>query len=184
MFLGDFMKALTKGLLIVAAVTLIANVSFAERTMRNSVVRRSIGAVCPAGSIDQIGSKYFYKNNKPIRAGSFLTAPVIGQNPVITLAGQKGGKGPRIFNRPGVLYSSNGVRITSLAPFPCRPDHCSGRVVSSMQTGIARRAAIRASGSPSGYIAVGGRCVFIPDIGRCFGFGVNMTRPLCNRTVT
>lgn len=153
----------------------------AERRTRPSVAKASLAEVCPASIRREIGSAFFYKNNKPIRAGSAIAAPVIGQNPVITLAGQPGG--PRIFGGAGALFATNGTRLASLTPYPCRADHCSGRVVSSTQTGPLRRAAIRASGSPAGWIKVGGICVAIPDIGKCFGNGVNMGRPLCDRIV-
>jgi hypothetical protein len=154
----------------------------AERRTRPSVARASLAEVCPPSSRRDIGSDFFYKNNKPIRASSALNAPVIGQNPVITLAGQKG-RGPRIFRSAGTLFATNGTRLATLTPYPCRADHCTGRVVSSIQTGPLRRAAIRASGSPAGWIKVGGICVAIPDIGKCFGNGVNMGRPLCDRIV-
>lgn len=156
--------------------------AMAERTSRASVAKRNISAVCPASSIRQIGSSFFYKNNKPIRASSAKTAPVIGQNPVMTLAGQPGG--PRIFGGAGVLFASNGTRITTMTPYSCYADHCSGRVVSSLTAGAARATAIRVSGKPSGYVKVGGACIFVPDLGRCFGAGVNMGRPLCDRTLT
>jgi hypothetical protein len=169
-------------LILVGLVIMSLNSASAERRTRPSVARASLNDVCPASIREEIGSKYFYKNNKPIRASSAINAPVIGQNPVITLAGQPG-RGPRIFRRSGVLYSINGVRLATLTPYPCRPDHCSGRVVSSASTSTLRRAAIRASGSPAGRIVVGGRCVNIPDIGGCFGAGVNMGRPLCDRIV-
>ena len=167
---------------VAAVAVFITSTASAERVVRTSVSRRNISAVCPASKVRQIGSQFFYKNNKPIRAGSAINAPVIGQNPVATLAGQPGG--PRIFGGAGIMFASNGTRLATMTPYPCRADHCSGRVVSSTQVGLLRRAAIRASGKASGYVKVGGICVFIPDIGRCFGAGVNMGRPLCNRTVT
>jgi hypothetical protein len=154
----------------------------ADRQTRSSVARSGINSVCPASIRKEIGSEFFYKNNKPIRASSAINAPVVGQNPVITLAGQPG-RGPRIFGNSGALYANNGTRLATLTPYACRADHCSGRVVSSASTSTLRRAAVRASGSASGYVKVGGVCVFIPDIGRCYGAGVNMGRPLCDRTV-
>jgi hypothetical protein len=154
----------------------------AEVTLTLSAFKKSsIAGVCPSNKIEQIGTKFFYKNNKPIRAGSALAAPVIGQNNVITLAGQPGG--PRIFGGSGVLYSTNGKKLANLTPYPCRGDHCSGRVVSSAGTTALRQAAQRASGSPAGYIKVGGICVFIPHLGKCFGGGVDMSRPSCNKTL-
>jgi hypothetical protein len=169
-------------LLLVSLFVITPDLSSAERRTRPSIAKASLDEVCPPSIREDIGSNYFYKNNKPIRASSAINAPVIGQNPVITLAGQPG-RGPRIFRRSGILYATNGVRLASLTPYPCRADHCTGRVVSSTQTGILRRRAIRASRSPAGWIKVGGRCVAIPDIGRCYGNGVNMGRPLCDRTV-
>ena len=139
--------------------------------------------VCPEAKRRQIGSEFFYKNNKPIRASSAVDAPVIGNNPVMTLAGQPG-KGRGLFGGRGYLYATDGTLITSLTPYSCRADHCGGRVVSSMQTATARRAAIKANKSPAGYIKVAGNvCVYIPDIGACYGNGVNKSRPLCDRTL-
>lgn len=160
----------------------VSESAFAERHKRVAPANSSISTICPSSITRQIGADFFYKNNKPIRASSAINAPVIGQNPVITLGGQPG-RGPRIFGGSGALYATNGSRLASLTPNPCRADHCSGRVVSSTQTSVLRRAAVRASGSAAGYIKVGGVCVFIPDIGRCYGNGVNMGRPLCDRTV-
>ena len=168
--------------LLVGLVLSAADGAFAERRTRASVAKATLDEICPASIRDVIGTQYFYKNNKPVRASSAINAPVVGQNPVITLAGQPG-RGPRIFRNAGALYSTNGVRLATLIPYACRADHCSGRVVSSTQTGVLRRAAIRASGNPAGWIKVGGRCVAIPDIGRCYGNGVNTGRPLCDRTV-
>jgi hypothetical protein len=169
-------------ILLVSLLVTAPDSASAERRTRPSVAKATLNDICPSSIREDIGSKYFYKNNKPIRASSAINAPVIGQNPVITLAGQAG-RGPRIFGNAGVLYSTNGVRLATLTPYPCRADHCTGRVVSSTSTAVLRRAAIRASRSPAGWIKVGGRCVAIPDIGRCYGAGVNMGRPLCDRTV-
>jgi hypothetical protein len=169
-------------LLLVSLLVTGLDVVSAERRTRPSVAKASLNEVCPSSIREDIGSNYFYKNNKPIRAGSAINAPVIGQNPVITLAGQAG-RGPRIFKKSGILYSTNGVQLAILKPFPCRADHCTGRVVSSTQTAVLRRAAVRASGSAAGWIKVGGRCVAIPDIGGCYGAGVNKGRPLCDRIV-
>lgn len=147
------------------------------------VNKREIAKVCPKGKVRQIGSSFFYKNNKPIRDTSRPGAPVVGNNPVMTLAGQVG-SGQRIFRGPAKLYAANGTLITTMIPYPCASDHCTGRVVSSLNAGTARQAAVKAARSPSGYIKVdGGICVFIPDLGRCFGRGVNMGRPLCDRTL-
>lgn len=140
-----------------------------------------LAQVCPPGIIQQIGKKFFYKNNKPIRAGSAINAPVIGQNNVITLAGQPGG--PRIFRSAGTLYAINGEKIARLAPYPCRSDHCSGRVVSSQSTTALRKKAERLANSPAGYVKVGGVCIFIPHLGKCFGAHVNKSRPNCNKTL-
>jgi hypothetical protein len=154
--------------------------SFAQSRQIN---KREISKVCPKGKIRQIGTSFFYKNNKPIRDTSRPGAPVVGNNPVMTLAGQVG-SGQRIFRGPAKLYAANGTLITSLTPYSCKSDHCTGRVVSTLNAGTARQAAVRAARSPSGYIKVdGGICVFIPDLGRCFGRGVNMGRPLCDRTL-
>ena len=160
----------------------ISQSAVAERQTRASVARSNIESICPSSSVRQIGAEFFYKNNKPIRKSSAINAPVIGQNPVITLAGQPG-RGPRIFRSSGALYAVNGTRLATLTPYACRADHCTGRIVSSASTSTLRRAAVRASKSAAGYIKVGGVCVYIPDIGRCYGNGVNTGRPLCDRTV-
>ncbi len=161
-----------------------AGAVLADKRMSRAEKKAALADVCPASKITQIGSTFFYKNNKPIRASSAINAPVIGNNPVITLAGQPG-KGRGLFGGRGVLLASDGTPITSLTPYPCRADHCGGRVVSSMPTGTARRAAIKATRSPSGYVKIGGGlCVYIPDIGRGYGLGVNFGRPLCDRTVS
>jgi hypothetical protein len=150
---------------------------------QDEVNRREAISGCrmACGVNSKIGSSFLYKNNKPIRTGSFLTAPVIGHNPVIALAGNPGG--PRIFGNSGVLFASNGTRLATLTPYPCRTDHCSGRVVSSASTSSLVQAAKRASGSSVGYVKVAGICVRIPHIGSCFG-KVDKTRPLCNRVIT
>ena len=174
------MNHFSKLFVCVLAIAAVSGETSAERNTRSSVAKRALAAVCPAKSVRQIGSSFFYKNNKPIRAGSYLTAPVIGQNPVITLAGNPGG--PRIFGGSGAAYATNGTRLATLTPYSCRADHCSGRVVSSASTSGIRRAAVNASRSASGYIKVSGICVFIPDFGACYG-KVDKTRPLCNRIV-
>lgn len=154
----------------------------AERKNRQEA-KKDLAAVCPQNKIQQIGSTFFWKNNKPIRASSAINAPVIGNNPVMTLAGQPG-RGRGLFGSKAVLLASDGTPLASMVPYPCRSDHCGGRVVSSLRTGSARRAALKATSSPSGYVKLsGGVCVFIPDIGRCYGAHVDMTRPLCDRTV-
>lgn len=171
---------LLKAWSVVFSLCVISAPALAERTVRNSSIHSGIRSVCAPSQIRQIGRDFFYKNNKPIRGGPRLD--VIGQNPVITLAGQPF-RGPRIFRGPGTLHAINGTRLATLAPYPCKSDHCTGRVVSSTNTAILRRAAIRAAKSEAGYIKVGGVCVYIPDIGRCFGDRVNMGRPLCDRTL-
>jgi len=169
-----------KALFVVASLCMLVGPASAERSSRNSVARSGLSSVCPASKIRQIGNLFFYKNNKPIRQGT--NGPVIGNNPVITLAGQPG-RGPRIFGGSGYLHATNGTRLATLTPYPCKADHCTGRVVSSAGTASLRQAAVRASRSAAGYVKVGGICVFIPDIGRCYGQGVNTSRPLCDRTV-
>jgi hypothetical protein len=169
--------AITTCLLLAGAVP-----ASAEHKSRK-VTKAELAEVCPADKITQIGSTFFYKNNKPIRASSAINAPVIGNNPVMTLAGQPG-KGKGLFKRKATLLASDGSAITSMTPYPCRSDHCGGRVVSSMKTGVARKKAVRATGSAKGYVKLGGGlCVEIPDIGGCFGNGVDKGRPLCDRIV-
>jgi hypothetical protein len=163
--------------------TTILNDASAERRVSRQITKRSLEQVCPSSKIRTIGSVFFYKNNKPIRDTSRPGAPVIGNNPVMTLAGQPG-RGPRLFRGRATLYTSTGTAITSMTPYPCKGDHCSGRVVSSMGTSTARRAIVRATGKATGYIKIDqGVCVVIPDVGRCYGAGVNLGRPLCDRTV-
>ncbi len=170
-------------IVLAAAVIVTASEAYAARRMNRADRNAALVDVCPENKRAEIGSTFFYKNNKPIRASSAINAPVIGQNPVMTLAGQPG-KGKGLFKGSGKLFASDGTLITSMAPFPCRADHCGGRVVSSMKTATARRKAVKATGSPVGFVKIGGGlCVRIPDIGGCFGAHVNKSRPLCDRIV-
>lgn len=167
----------------VVLIATIAGDALAERRTSRAAAKANLQKVCPAKKIQQINPNYFYKNNKPIRDTNRPDAPVVGSNPVMTLAGQVG-RGPRLFTGGAKLFSTNGKLIAGLVPYPCAADHCTGRVVSSMHAGIARRAALKASRKPGGYIKIdSGVCVHIPDVGRCFGAGVNMGRPLCDRTL-
>jgi hypothetical protein len=177
------MKHVYTTLAAILCVSAFSGEALAERRVSRAVARAGLESVCPAAKTRAIGSQFFYKNNKPIRDTSRPGAPVVGNNPVMTLAGQVG-SGVRLFRGSGKLYASNGTFITSLTPYACAADHCTGRVVSSMATGTARRAVIKASRKAVGYIKIdGGVCVMVPDVGRCYGAGVNMGRPLCDRTV-
>lgn len=168
---------------VISLVAASAGDALAARRPSRVDAKAGLAKVCPAKKIQQIGANYFYKNNKPIRDTSRPGAPVIGNNPVMTLAGQVG-RGPRLFRGSAGLYATDGTFITSLVPYPCAFDHCTGRVVSSLQSGTARRALIKASKKPAGYIKIdSGVCVYVPDVGRCYGAGVNLGRPLCDRTV-
>ena len=153
----------------------------AERASRKVKDEKALAKHCP--TIRDFNPRVeFWKNNKPIRAGSYLTAPVIGQNPVMTYglnAGQRGALG-----RTAVLYAGNGKAITTLVAYPCRSDHCGGRVVSSLKTFTARRKAVKEGGGPTGYLKVSKKlCIKIDDLGRCFGNEVDKGRPLCDRVV-
>ena len=155
----------------------------AEPKKSRAKAQATLDQVCPAAKRTVVGSRFFYKNNKPIRDTSRPGDPVVGNNPVLTLAGQPG-SGPRLFRGTARIYAKDGTAIGSAVPYSCRADHCSGRVVGG-HSGSTRRAAIKAAGSPSGYIKIdSGVCVFIKDFGRCEGGGVSFNRPLCDRTVT
>ena len=135
--------------------------------------------VCPT-IVEFNPAQMFYKNNKPRRANSAINAPVVGFFKQMTLAYNAGRRGPL----GKKMYDSEGGVLSSMRSYPCRSDHCGGRVVSSVQTDVARRAAVARTGSPKGYVGIGGnRCVEIPDIGRCYGNEVNKGRPLCNQLV-
>ena len=127
--------------------------------------------------------KQFYKNNKPMRASSAINAPVIGYFRQMTLANNAGVRSS-IGAFSTKMYDRKGNTLSNMTPYPCRSDHCGGRVVSVTQTHIARRAAMSRTNSPVGYVKISSTtCMKIPDIGRCYGVEVNKTRPLCNQTV-
>jgi hypothetical protein len=177
------MKKIINILFVSALALTFASEAGAARLKTRKKAKSDLEAVCPTAKRRQIGTDFFYKNNKPIRASSAINAPVIGNNPVMTLAAQAG-KGRGLFGGRGYLYATDGTLITSMTPYPCRSDHCGGRIVSSMQAATARRAAIKANKSPAGYIKIAGNvCVYIPDLGACFGGGVDKSRPLCDRTL-
>ena len=162
---------------------LLNDAAAATQKTSRKVARAALDQVCPTAKRRQIGAEFFWKNNKPIRANSAINAPVIGQQQVMTLAGQPG-RGKGLFGKGGTLYAVNGSSIANMTPSPCRADHCGGRVVSSMQTATARRKAVSLTRNPAGWVKLtGGVCVYIPDIGACFGNGVNKSRPLCDRTL-
>lgn len=143
--------------------------------------KKALAEVCP--KIINLNPKTsFWKNNKPIRACSRIDCPVIGQNPVMTFSYNPGHSGP--LSNPSKLYASDGTKLATMVAFPCRSDHCGGRVVSSTLTAGARRKAVKSSKSPSGYVKLSRTlCVKVDDIGRCYGTEVNMGRPLCDRTL-
>ena len=146
-----------------AAIAMLASPVLAQ-TKKGGGKKSPLAKVCP--KIREIGSDVFWKNNKPIRASSAFAAPVIGYNKVMTFAYQKGSRGP--LASVATLYDSLGKSITQFKAFPCRPDHCGGRVVSSMLTATARRTAISRTKKPTGYLKISSSlCVKIKDLGLC-----------------
>ena len=145
-------------------------------------MRKTLAEVCPQ-IVAFNPSKQFYKNNKPIRASSAFNAPVIGYNRVMTFAYNAGQRGP-LPSGSTSMFAKDGTRLSGMVAYPCRADHCGGRVVSSVQTASARRAAIRATRSPTGYVKLSSKiCVEIEDIGKCYGNEVNKSRGPCAGTV-
>lgn len=146
-----------------ALLLVLGSTAFADRAKKPNAPS-TLANVCP--KIREVGSDLFWKNNKPIRASSAFAAPVIGYNKVMTLAYIRGSQ---ISGKSFVLYARNGHPLASFTPYPCRPDHCAGRVVSSTLTATARRAAIAASGSPEGYLRINPKlCIHLRDIGSCY----------------
>ena len=176
--MNDF-KALAKILFLSAFLMVSQEAEALTPPSRAAKPSRGLAKICR--KIQSLNpSVMFWKNNKPLRASSAIDAPVIGYYKQMTLAYAAGNRG--ILGT--VLYDSNGQTLSSMIPNPCRPDHCGGRVVSSMQTDATRRLAISRTRNPRGYISIGRRvCVEIPDIGRCLGNSVNKSRALCNTTV-
>lgn len=153
--------------IIVSTVTLcIADNAVALRPSKaKKAPNVDLAVKCPA--IRQVGGDMFYKNNKPIRASSAFAAPVIGYNRVMTFAYGAGRKGP--LGGSAKMYDKDGGLIASMRGYPCRPDHCGGRVVSSLATSSARRKAVSATKSPEGFITLSSKlCIRIPDIGACY----------------
>lgn len=142
----------------------------------------TISQRCP--QVDEINERrQFWKNNKPLRAGPQIDAPVIGYFRQMTLA-HNAGVNDYNLAAATTLYDRKGNVLSAMIPYACRSDHCGGRVVSTVQTGTARIAAIRRTNKPVGYVKVSKRrCIKIPDIGRCYGVEVDLGRPLCNQTV-
>lgn len=149
---------------------------------RERGVSRALKKVCP--KIKAINpARQFWKNNKPLRAGPELDAPVIGYFRQMTLAHNKGVRDYNLASA-ATLYDRKGKFLSRMIPYSCRPDHCGGRVVSQGRTDTSRRLAMSRTGKPTGYVKVSRRlCIRIPDIGRCYGVEVNTSRPLCNQTV-
>ena len=168
------------GLLLAVLVSLVLASQVNAESMR-AKMKDSLAEVCP--EIQAFSpSKHFYKNNKPIRASSAFAAPVIGYNKVMTFGYNPGQHGPLPNN--ATMYAKDGTKLTRMAEYPCRTDHCGGRVVSSFLTATARRAAIRATRSPTGYVKLSKSiCVEIEDIGKCYGNEVNKSRGPCAGTV-
>lgn len=153
-------------------------------TRRAKAVKASAGlaAVCPKiQTFDP--ARMFWKNNKPHRASSAITAPIIGYYKQMTL-GDNAGFNSGIGAGSRRLYDSLGNTLTLMTPYPCRTDHCGGRVVSMSQTDTTRRTAVSRTRSATGYVSIGrGTCIKIDDIGRCYGNEVDKGRPLCNSVV-
>lgn len=145
-------------------------------------VDTALKALCPK-IVDLDPAKQFWKNNKPKRASSAINAPVIGYFEQMTLGNNAGVSGNGIGDSAATLYDSKAKYLSAMAPYPCRSDHCGGRVVSTASTRTSRRAAMSRTGSPVGYVKVGKTCYKILDIGKCYGNEVDKTRPLCNQIV-
>lgn len=149
---------------------------------REKVASRGLKKVCPRIKVIN-PARQFWKNNKPLRSGPQLDAPVIGYFRQMTLAHNKGVRDYNLASA-ATLYDRKGKFLSRMIPYSCRPDHCGGRVVSQGRTDTSRRLAVRRTGKPTGYVKVSRRlCIRIPDIGRCYGVEVNTSRPLCNQTV-
>lgn len=167
--------------LLLAIIATIGLTSHVNAESMRAKMKASLAEVCP--EIQAFNpSKHFYKNNKPIRASSAFAAPVIGYNRVMTFGYNPGQHGP--LPNKATMYAKDGTTLTRMTEYPCRTDHCGGRVVSSSLTAAARRAAIRAARSPTGYVKLSKSvCVEIEDIGKCYGNEVNKNRGPCAGTV-
>lgn len=165
-----------------AVVLCVTDAHAITRRARAPKVPASLAAVCP--KIQTFNPRQmFWKNNKPQRASSAINAPIIGYYKQMTLGNNVGFRSP-VGSSTATLYDSKGNSITRMIPYPCRSDHCGGRVVSQTATDTARRAAIAKTHSPTGYVKITrNTCVKIDDIGRCFGNEVDKGRPLCNQVV-
>ena len=174
------LRIVTALVVAVAVATQVLEAGAITRRTR-TVPRASAGLTAVCSKIQTFNpALMFYKNNKPRRAGSAITAPIIGYYKQMTLGYNAGKRGPL----GSAMYDSQGSRLTTMVSYPCRSDHCGGRIVSAAQTDVTRRVAIKNTRSPAGYVSLGrGVCVEIPDIGRCYGNEVDKTRPLCNQVV-
>jgi hypothetical protein len=169
--------------LAIASYPFVSPSSEAEARERNPKrIDRNLKKVCPR-IIDLNPATTFFKNNKPLRASSAINAPVIGYFKQMTLASNAGV--PSIIGSTvATMYDSKGGFLTTMAPMPCRKDHCYSRNVSAGQTDTTRRLAIKRTKSPAGYIKLSNTlCMKIEDIGRCYGNEVDKTRALCNQVV-
>lgn len=169
--------------LVTLTIVALSTTSFAvTRRAKVPRVSQALADQCP--KIQTLNpSQMFWKNNKPLRASSAINAPVIGYYKQMTLANNAGVRNP-YFRSSATLLDKNGGVLTRMTPYPCRSDHCGGRVVSAAQTDVTRRIAVRRTGSPAGYVKVSRQvCIKIDDIGRCYGNAVDKGRPLCNQVV-
>lgn len=142
---------------------------FCVQSNANAVRRiRSAGA---CSSVVGIGG-YIYKNYQPLRRGDHT---LIGYIASPTLLDNGGGS-----SRGGAtIYDTKGVSLASCQGLPC--DECKNhwRFKCSAATPSIRRSAVRNTRSPSVLFKVGGKCVQVPDAGRCYG----SVKGLCNRTL-
>jgi len=181
MYMHKF-KFVSRLILATLVCLLAVDVSAATRSARRVRGKGGLSAIC-TNIQDFNPRQMFWKNNKPHRASSAINSPVIGYFKQMTLGNNVGFRSS-VGSKAVELLDSKGGHLTTMIPYPCRSDHCGGRVVGSGQTDITRRLAISRTRSPVGYVALGkGLCIKIQDIGRCYGNEVSMNRPLCNQTV-
>lgn len=176
------LRLLAVAAIVVSSTFFTVDAEAITRRAKPPKVAASLAEVCP--KIQTLNpSQMFWKNNKPLRASSAINAPVIGYYKQMTLANNAGTRNS-YFRSSATLFDSQGGVLTRMTPYPCRSDHCGGRVVSAAQTDTTRRTAVARTRSPIGYVKVSRNlCIKIDDIGRCYGNEVDKGRPLCNQVV-